>query len=249
MVDELIERDAGVDVRHLLSVLTRFVRAVLGDEPTSAALVDLCQDVSHVIGAEGAGVMIADDRGALRVVAASDARFRAVEAAQIAAGEGPCVHTYTTGEPVVADHAELVARFPRFAQRLDGVAPRMVHSVPLQADGTVFGSLNYFWASPAALGVEEQEVATVMADLAAAYLMLVQDLETSSDMVTNLQRALSSRSAIEQAKGGVAMVEGITPAQAFDAIRRHARSHRMQVADVAEDLIEGRLDIATVVGS
>ncbi|WP_370328322.1 GAF and ANTAR domain-containing protein [Euzebya sp.] len=247
MVDELIER-ADVGVQPLLAVLTRFVRALHGDEPTAAALVDLCQDVSAVIGAEGAGVMIADDGGALRVVAASDERFRRIEAAQIEAGEGPCIHAYSTASPVVADDAEVAARFPAFAQHLGVVPFRMVHAVPLHADGHTFGSLNYFWAAPAALGVEQREVATLMADLAAAYLMIVHDLEVSSSMVTNLQRALSSRAVIEQAKGGLAMLEGITPAGAFDAIRRYARAHRRPVAEVAEDLIEGRLPVGDVLG-
>jgi ANTAR domain len=53
-----------------------------------------------------------------------------------------------------------------------------------------------------------------------------------------LQTALDSRIVIEQAKGILAERESITPAEAFDKLRREARSKRMKLHDLAVAVVE-----------
>jgi hypothetical protein len=53
-----------------------------------------------------------------------------------------------------------------------------------------------------------------------------------------LQTALDSRIVIEQAKGVLAERESITPAEAFDKLRREARSKRMKLHDLAVAVVE-----------
>jgi ANTAR domain len=59
-----------------------------------------------------------------------------------------------------------------------------------------------------------------------------------------LQTALESRILIEQAKGILAERHGITPDEAFDMMRRDARSRRMKIHDLAVGIAAtaGRLD-------
>jgi hypothetical protein len=52
-----------------------------------------------------------------------------------------------------------------------------------------------------------------------------------------LQTALDSRIVIEQAKGIVAERNQVTPDQAFESIRREARSRRMKLHDLAARII------------
>ncbi|HEU5278069.1 MAG TPA: ANTAR domain-containing protein [Gaiellaceae bacterium] len=52
-----------------------------------------------------------------------------------------------------------------------------------------------------------------------------------------LQTALESRVVIEQAKGILAAREAISPDEAFDKLRREARSKRMKLRDLAAELI------------
>ncbi|MDX6409470.1 MAG: hypothetical protein QOE13_2541 [Gaiellaceae bacterium] len=52
-----------------------------------------------------------------------------------------------------------------------------------------------------------------------------------------LQRALDSRVVIEQAKGILAERESISPDEAFETIRRQARSRRMKLHDLAADIV------------
>jgi hypothetical protein len=53
-----------------------------------------------------------------------------------------------------------------------------------------------------------------------------------------LQTALDSRIVIEQAKGILAERESITPTEAFDKLRREARSKRMKLHDLAMAVVE-----------
>jgi hypothetical protein len=52
-----------------------------------------------------------------------------------------------------------------------------------------------------------------------------------------LQTALDSRIVIEQAKGIFAERESITPDEAFEKIRRQARSQRMKLHDLAVEIV------------
>jgi ANTAR domain-containing protein len=52
-----------------------------------------------------------------------------------------------------------------------------------------------------------------------------------------LQVALDSRVVIEQAKGVLAERHGITPEEAFDRLRREARSRRMKLRDLAGGIV------------
>ena len=52
-----------------------------------------------------------------------------------------------------------------------------------------------------------------------------------------LQEALNSRIVIEQAKGALARMEGISVDQAFEVLRRRARSQRERLVDVASAVL------------
>src|SRR6202035_19428 len=87
---------AGFDVIDFLHVLT----------DRSVQLLDV----------SAAGLLLADPRGPLRVVAASSEAARLLELFQIQDDQGPCLHCSRTGRPVGApDLAAAAHRWPRFA--------------------------------------------------------------------------------------------------------------------------------------
>jgi PAS domain S-box-containing protein len=59
-----------------------------------------------------------------------------------------------------------------------------------------------------------------------------------------LQGALSSRVAIEQAKGFVAAQLRMTPETAYIAIRRYARGHNMTIGHVARAIVTGEIVVS-----
>src|SRR3984885_16016996 len=78
-------------------------------------LTDRCVELLEV---DAAGLLLADSRGALRLVAASTERAGVVELFQIQKDEGPCLDCYHSGHAVfVSDISSdlAVARWPQFA--------------------------------------------------------------------------------------------------------------------------------------
>jgi AmiR/NasT family two-component response regulator len=66
---------------------------------------------------------------------------------------------------------------------------------------------------------------------------LAQDVRELRTRADQLERALESRIAIEQAKGVLAERLGITPEQAFGILRRSARSAQVKLHDLALDVV------------
>ena len=66
-----------------------------------------------------------------------------------------------------------------------------------------------------------------------------QLLVASEELAEQLQRALDTRIVIEQAKGFLVARHGVTPDEAFEAMRRHARQNRVALRDVAADAMTG----------
>jgi hypothetical protein len=73
----------------------------------------------------------------------------------------------------------------------------------------------------------------------AAMLRLMSVAEASLERRAQLEHALQSRVAIEQAKGVVAERYGLGVEEAFDLIRRAARTHRMKLHDLVRAIRPG----------
>lgn len=63
--------------------------------------------------------------------------------------------------------------------------------------------------------------------------------ERAQEVATQLQHALDSRVIIEQAKAFIAADRGISVEEAFEVLRRHARSRNRKLREVAAAVVEG----------
>jgi hypothetical protein len=85
----------------------------------------------------------------------------------------------------------------------------------------------------------------------AAMLRLMSVTEASLERRAQLEHALQSRVAIEQAKGVVAERYGLGLEEAFDLIRRAARTHRMKLHDLVRAIRPGEespAELSAVIG-
>ena len=71
-----------------------------------------------------------------------------------------------------------------------------------------------------------------------------RDARQLATLAEQLQGALTSRVAIEQAKGYLAAKFDMDTTTAFHVIRRYARDHNQRIHDVAEAIVAGQLDLA-----
>jgi GAF domain-containing protein len=107
--------------------------------------------------------------------------------------------------------------------------------------GTVIGALNLFHVGTGEMGVSDLEAAQALADIATIAILQHRAALEAQILNEQLNHALNTRIVIEQAKGMVAEREGVDMAAAFAALRGHARSHNLRLADVATEVIRGTL--------
>ena len=194
-----------------------------------------------------AGLLLADAAGLLRVMASSSERSEALELLQSQNEEGPCIECYLQGEPVFSeDLAADRSRWPTFAPAAIQRGFRSVQAIPMRARGETVGAMNLFRTEPGRMGEADLSLGQGMADFAAIALMQERTVRESRGVIAELQGALNSRVVIEQAKGMLAESAGVGVDAAFARLRLYARDHNRKLSDVADDLLEGRLDAATL---
>ena len=194
-----------------------------------------------------AGLLLADAAGRLRVMASSSERSDALDLLQSQNDEGPCFECFHRGEPVVSRSLEEDrGRWPIFAPAALERGFGSVQAVPMRVHASTVGALNLFRAQSGGIVERDLPLAQGMADLAAVALLQERTVRESRGMTQQLQRALSSRVVIEQAKGMLAEHAQISVDAAFSRLREYARSHNRRLSELAGELTDGHLDPAAV---
>jgi transcriptional regulator with GAF, ATPase, and Fis domain len=206
--------------------------------------------VEFIGGVDAAGLLLVDQRDRLQVVAASSEQSHLVELFAIQADDGPSLECYRTGHPVlVPDLGErlVTRRWPRFVEHTRAHGFRAAHCLPLRLRTNAIGALTLFAAAPTTLTPYDVRVAQALAAMATTTI-LQQDSSDNHDRITDqLQRALTSRLVVEQARARLAERHAIPLDDAFELMRRYARSHNLRISELAR-AISTDADTPTLVG-
>jgi ANTAR domain/GAF domain len=193
------------------------------------------------------GLLLADQRGTLSLVAASTEQARTLELLQLQTREGPCLDCFRTGEPVrCSDLAAGVGRWPRFAPAAVETGFSALHALPMRLRETVIGALNHFTASPGTLRADAVELGQALANVATIGILHERSHRHRELVVEQLQTALDSRIAVEQAKGVLAERLQVTVAEAFVLLRNHARRSNQRLVELAAAVVDGSADFAAI---
>ena len=202
----------------------------------------------ELVAATAAGVLLVDDRGRLRVRAAS-ADLRAVELLAVHDLEGPCVECVRTGEPVaVPDLAAARHRWPAWAARALDDGFRNVHVVPMRLRDQTIGALTIVGTTTSGLTDADLTAVRAFADIATITL-LTHDSDRHAIRNEQLQAALGARLVVEQAKGVLAAVAGLTIEEASALLHDAALATDTHVADLAYEIASGQVGTDALVES
>ena len=203
----------------------------------------LAEDSVEILRAAAAGVMLADARGGLRLIASSDERMRLLELFELQGAQGPCLDAFSSGRAVQANAADSRARWPLFAPQAAGEGFQVMCAVPLRLRTDVIGALNLFRGSDEPFTGTEMEIAQAMAAIG---LIQERALRERNLLAAQLQAALNSRVIIEQAKGMIAQYLTVTMDDAFKLLRNYAHYHNRKLSEVASDVVERRIPSAAL---
>ncbi len=191
------------------------------------------------------GLVLRDQQGRLGVLASSTKRMREVELFELQSAEGPCLDCLHTGLPVDVQLLDETARqrWPRFQPMARDAGYRAVMALPMRLRATAIGAVNVFLDHDRPPSSETTLLAQALAGAATIAIVQQRTLEESTEVVTQLQYALDARVVIEQAKGMVAEQQDVDVADAFERMRTHARDRNHKIRDVAQAIIERRLEL------
>lgn len=199
----------------------------------------------ELLGVDAAGLMLADQRGQLRVIASSAESARLVEVFELQHSEGPCMDCFHSGQQIVnVDEDQMRARWPGFAAESAELGFRSAHALPMRLREEVIGAVNLFTRAPRRLDDDDLAVGQAMADVATIGLLQERVGRQKDVLAEQLQMALNSRVLIEQAKGVLAERSRITPAEAFVVMRSYARRQKRTLTSVAAAVVDHTLQAA-----
>lgn len=190
--------------------------------------------------ADGSGILVVDDTHVLRYVASTDSGAQLLEAIQESTGRGPCVESLVEDHPVAVTDMLVDERWPDLGSLLASNGVRAVLGVPVRIGGVPVGSLNVYAAEPRVWDQSDQSALSMIESVVERLLTGAVFSERQEELIGQLQRALEARVTIERAVGIVMAIEDADATEAFERIRRVARSARRSVRDVSADVIEWR---------
>ena len=204
----------------------------------------LAERAVALLDADAAGIMLADQRGGLEVLAASSHEVRLLELFELQHHEGPCLEAFRTGAAVtMRDLAEMRSVWPTFTARMEQAGFASGQAVPMRLRDETIGALNVFRVSPGPLDETDMKLARALADVATVGLLQERAIHARERLAEQLQGALNSRVLIEQAKGVLAERTGLEVDRAFAVLRTHARRNGLPLHAVAERVVRGGLDL------
>jgi GAF domain-containing protein len=194
---------------------------------------------ARLLDVSAVGLLLADPRGELRVIAASSEAARLLELLQLEGDQGPCLDCFRSGVPVTSADLGADERWPHFgvAARLAGFTA--VQALPMRLRDQVIGALNLFRETPGGFDTEDVSVGQALADVATIGLLHERSIRRSDALNEQLQSALNSRVVIERATGKLAERLGLDMSEAFIVLRDHARSHNRRLSEVARAFVDG----------
>ena len=236
-MDHLEGSFAMIAADRLAQVFVEVADSLTDDFDLIEFLQMLTARSSDLLEIKAAGLLFADQHGRLQLMAASDERTQMLELFQLQSREGPCLDCFHEGRAIVGgDLRQSVDRWPQFAPRAVDAGFRAVHAFPLRLRREVIGAMNLFSTDVGAIDPADARVIQALADVGTIALLQERAIRRGEVLTQQLQGALNSRIAIEQAKGALAQIHSCTIDEAFELLRRFARETGRPLSEVAHDV-------------
>lgn len=234
--------EAVDSTQRLAHVFVELADTLVEDFDVVDFLHMLTERCAELLDGHACGLMLADQRGGLQLMASTMDRARILELFELEIREGPCMECFSTGTPITNVALQSAGqRWPAFTPAALDAGFRLTHALPMRLRNRVIGALNLFSDDVEPLDGGVLAIGQAMADVATIGLLHQRTLNEQTALAEQLQTALHSRVLIEQAKGVLAAQADIDVAEAFTRMRAHARRNGRTLTTVATAVVEGSL--------
>lgn len=152
--------------------------------------------------------------------------------------EGPCITCMQTRHPIVSGSLGSDRRWPRFGPQAAGLGAHSVLSLPLLIADQVIGAINSYARERDAFGEHAVRLGSQFARPAAVSVYNAGLLTGARERAEQLQRALGSRSVIDQAIGIIRSRWGGSAQEGFDRLKQISQSENVKLAVIAQRFVD-----------
>ncbi|MFE6485409.1 GAF and ANTAR domain-containing protein [Streptomyces sp. NPDC057757] len=203
-------------------------------------LVHGCRQLLDV---DAVAVMIADARGTLKTMAATDDEAAFIELMQMQTGRGPCMDCYRTGQAhSIPDITTERDRLPTLVTAMSVAGYQSLHTVPVRLHERLLGAVTLLNARTGDLPENDLSLAQALSDTAALSLMHWPTEPRSDDVTTRVQSAIAAKATLEIAKGMIAAYRDVSVGQAGRILAAYAGRHRVSLAETALALVKRTME-------
>jgi GAF domain-containing protein len=182
------------------------------------------------------------ERGQAITVGSTSDMARALDDAQYAAGDGPCLTAARDRVLVRIDDTGSDKRWPDFCRRAIGHGVHSSLSLPLRLSGDHnWGGFNVYGPVVAGFSDVDEQLCQAFATQASIVVSNVQAYWASLELSRNLSRAMESRAVIEQAKGILMSTHRVSADAAFDLLVARSQTQNRKLREVAGDVVREAL--------
>lgn len=218
-------------------VLARASAALTETSDLPGALAALLRGCNEALQVDAAGILI-ETNGHLELLAASSHQASELEIHQSQLDEGPCIEAHRNAVAIwEAGRGDILAQWPTFGQRLLAAGFESAHASPLIWHNTTIGAMGLFRQTPEPFTTEDDIFAQAFADVATVLIVSAEEFEADA-LAAKLDRALTSRVVIEQAKGALAEQHDLSMADAYDLLVQSALDKRVALSQWAEQILQ-----------
>jgi GAF domain-containing protein len=231
--------DGARSSREPGTIALELQKLLIGADGVESFLADASRYAAGAVAhAQSVGITVGAT-GCLRMLGAtSDELAEALDAIQYDIDDGPCLTCLRTAQVVVVDDIAADPRWPAFARRGRQAGAGSSMSVPIMIDSDAVGALNLYSREAHGLTAEDQTRAQQFADQAAGAIALARRLEEREQIAGHLEKALTSRSVIDQALGVIIARTGTDAEHAFELLRAQSQHTNEKLREVAAQIVK-----------
>lgn len=219
-----------------------FAAAMDALERSADAPAGFCRPFLDVFPVSGASVSTVGDLLGSETLAASDQLAARLDELQFDLGEGPCWDAVKSGRPVLEpdlrNHPNTI--WPAFTAAIIRDDVRSIFAFPLTVGPLRMGAIDLYSLAPVSLDRRQARQADAMAGVVSRHVL--RRALTAVGQEGEGTGTAYSRRLLHQATGVVLAQLDISADDARLVIQGHAFAESRPVMDVAQDILEGRLN-------
>ncbi|WP_297595695.1 GAF and ANTAR domain-containing protein [Mycobacterium sp.] len=239
---DLTQAQSDADDDDLYASLTGLSRIVVDALTVDELLTQVAEFAAHAIpGVTGAGVTVARPSAPLRIESwAVTAEFvREIDALQYEVHhEGPCMSAMRTRRPCISGSLGDDIRWPHFGSAVARLGVNSSLSLPLVLREQVIGVINAYADGLDAFDEHAVALGAKFAGPAAVSIYNARLLMQARQRAEQLQRALGSRSVIDQAIGIIRGRSGGSAEEAFGRMVKISQNENVKLHVIAERIVD-----------